>query len=493
MGRIPKQQDLDVAVVIPLEDPRGDIVEHLRTWADGQRHPRERYQLAVAGNGEHPDFEREVSDLLAPHDAFASSPGASMTGLYAAGAEAARARVLIFTEAHCLADPDCVAAVADGFAADPDLAGAKLNFRQSASSPHGKLVEQWLDGVLETWEREGWPRFHATGVAIRADALERTGGVDPQLNIYAFSYISARLHQLGARVERLEGARLTHMLEDDPEHSMEASRDFAYGECLMRARDPEFCERYFGPAGLWSRRHVYRPEVARPMVAALTTAVRRDRKDASWLGRELAARLPARVAGARPRRTWERAAAGWHIRLSGSPLVPAKRRERNFVSSQNRIAAFVQLSPGLDENGLPPAAAAGRLGAEGFDGILVGAHSLERNGERRFRWSESVSLVRVSPEGDSVLRLRTGGLRGHPLDYLHGAYVDGEPLPGELVGGDNETLEIRLPAGLAGAVAHSGVVLICRPLVPSREGSSDTRRLGIPITEVELSPAEAVT
>ena len=55
----------EVAVVIPLEDPRGDVIQHLRTWSQDQTLPRERFQLVLSADGRHPEFERRVAAELA--------------------------------------------------------------------------------------------------------------------------------------------------------------------------------------------------------------------------------------------------------------------------------------------------------------------------------------------------------------------------------------------------------------------------------------------
>jgi hypothetical protein len=483
------RQKLEVAILVPLEDPRGNIVENLETWLRDQGLPRDRYQLVVSGNGEHPDFERGVAAILAPHDVFAPAPEASLIDLYAAAAKAARAPLLLFTEAHVRADPGCVAAIADAFSADPKLVAASLNFRQRAQSPIDAMIGRWIDEVVDGWDSAGWIRFNATANVVRADALERAGGLDTRLNLWAFPYLSAVLHDQGERVIRLDDVRVDHLLEDSMGETFWASDHWARGECLMRAEDPEFCERYFGSGGLWERRLAYRPEIARSMLAALRSAIRHHPRDAGWLSRELVARLPARVAGAGPRGTWERATAACHKAVAGTNRLPEKVRRRSFVSGVNRTAAAAQLSQSAEANGLPAPAPAGSIGAERLEGVLIGSHGLEEHGGRRFRWSEPVALIRIAPTGDAVLRLRTAGLRGHPLDYLQGVYVDGEELPAELVSGDSETLEVQLPERLAEAVTDSGIVLICRPLIPSREGSSDSRRLGVPVMEIDLSLA----
>jgi Glycosyltransferase like family 2 len=486
-------EGIEVAVIVPLEDPRGDVVEHLRTWTHGQVLARERYQLVVGASGEHPEFERRVAELLAPQDAIVPAPGASLMGLYEAAARAARAPVLVLTEAHCSAEPECLAAVTDAFETDRELDAATLEYWQNASTDVGELSKRWFARVFEAWDRAGWARLEVAGSAIRTEAYARAGGLDPRLELFAGAFMSARLQEQGARVAHLERAVVKHELEDEMGHSLSLSRSYALGECTARAEhDPEFCERHFGPAGLWGRRLAYRPEIARPMVAALTSAARQSPRDEGWLARELVARLPARLAGTRLRRAWERSAAALHRAVADSDLFPVEVRWRSYVAAHEATVRASQLRWSAQQNGLPtpPVAPGGGLGAERLDGVLVGAHGLERERGRRFRWTEPVALLRMVPPAEgALLRVDTGGLRGPPLDHLLGIYVAGEPLPPEQISGDEEALEARLPARFAQRAAGAGIVLVCRPFVPSRAGSTDRRRLGIPVVELAISPA----
>jgi hypothetical protein len=477
----------EVAVVIPLEDPRGDVVEHLRTWTRRQSLPREHFQVVLSADGRHPDFEQRVAAELASQDQLVSAPGATLMGLYDAGARAARAPVLILTEAHVRAEPGCVAAVAEAFASDPEFDAATLKHLQSATTGISGLSKRWFARCFEAWDRAGWPRLNTTGVAVRSESYLRVGGLDSRLGLYAPSLMSARLHQQGAKIVHLEHAVLTHELESEMGYSLELGADFARGECIVRReQDPEFAERYFGPAGLWERRHAYSPEVSAAMVAALRAAIRRRPRDAPWLSRELVARFPARLAGSRPRRVWERTTTRLNQVVAATPVLPDGLRWRSYVAAHEGNVRVVQLEELARANGGPdplPATSepmpAGRL-----DGPLVGAHGLEREGSRWFRWTEPVALLHLRPAvtGGEV-RLDTGGLRGDPLSYLQGAYAGPDPLPPDLIASDGKALRVRLSEHFAGAVQEHGLVLICRPLVPP----GDPRRLGMPVVELELS------
>jgi hypothetical protein len=161
-------------------------------------------------------------------------------------------------------------------------------------------------------------------------------------------------------------------------------------------------------------------------------------------------------------------------------------RWRSYVAAHEGNVRAIQLEELSRENGVPPApdAAAGQLGPEHLDGVVIGTHALEG----AFRWTEPVSMVRFAPSAERTsLCIYTGAIRGDPAGYLHGVYVDGERVASHQIRGHAYAVEIMLPE--EAEPAKSGVVLICRPLVEPRNGSSRRRRLGMPITRLELSRA----
>src|SRR5437588_11002804 len=98
-----------LSVVIPLAHARGDVVENVRTWTEGQGIARERCQLVIASDGTAPEAEAGIADLLAAHDVLVRSPGRGYMGLYNLGAERADSDWLVLTEAHALAERGCLA------------------------------------------------------------------------------------------------------------------------------------------------------------------------------------------------------------------------------------------------------------------------------------------------------------------------------------------------------------------------------------------------
>jgi len=393
---------MEIAVIVPLEDPRGDVVEHLRGWTDRQTLARERYQLVAGADGRHPDFERAVSEILRPQDEIVRVPDGgssgprsesdeyiSLMGLYDAAARAARADVLVLTEAHVHGDPGCLAAVAERFRAEPELAAAMLNHSELAYSDFAKLSARWFDRCHAMWDGDDWIRLKLGGAAVRPDAYARAGGLDPKMELFAPFFLSARIDEQGGRVGQIDEARIAHVQDDEMAQDLQHTRSHARGECVARANyDQEFFRRYFGPAGLWERRLRYRPEASRALVAALVGAARRSPRDAGWLGRELAACLPASLAGGRMRAAWENAAAAVQGRVADSALVPFERRWRGYIASTEHAVNAVEVEEGTRTNGGPgPGAAVGTLGAADLGSVIAGAYGLERAGQLLFRWT----------------------------------------------------------------------------------------------------------
>jgi len=497
--------DVQFSVLVPLEDTRGEVAEQLRTWTHGQRFPRERFQLVLASDGGDPAGERELARLLAPQDVLAHTDTSHVVGLWRKAAENATAPWLILTEAHCQADPGCLAAMAQALTAEPDLDAAMFTHGHITRSVPGELTARWFGHIYERCSRLEWAYLNLVGSAVRRDAFHEIDAFHPRYGLFAAHLLSARLHERGAKVGEVSDAVVSHIYHDTLHEHHEHSADSARGECEVRARFEEgFCERYFGPLDAWSRRLRYRPALARQLTRALLTQARRaiassGRTDpasalaeAAWLGRELAAWLPSCAAGARPRAAWEQLnflAGEWVAERLG-PL-PAATRWRSYLRAQKRIVRSTQLRWIHEHVAAEPApvASAGIWTARELDdAALVGAHAPEHREDGWYRWTEPAAMLRLlPPAGGHVLSIDTHGMRGSPLDYVLGVHIARRPVPSTAIHDDDGRLIVELPGSIDQAA--EGIVVLCRPYEPRRDGSPDLRRLGMPVFSVELCPA----
>ncbi len=490
----------EVSVLVPLEDMRGDVAEHVRTWTSAQTLARERYQVVLAGDGGDPEGERRLEALLAPQDALVRVPGAGLIDLWNAAASRADAAWLLFTEAHCLAEDGCLDALVRAFERDPALDAATMDHGHRAGTVPGELGARWFDDVYAEWDRDHWRHLNFVGAAVRRQAFDAVGGLDPGLGLFAIPALSARLHDRGNRVGHVGDATVIHVHNDALVEHHALSADYAAGECRVRSeRPPVYCERYFGHDWIWANRFAYRPEIARALVRDLADAMvrtaARGRSDLPWLARELVRRLPAGAGGARPR------AAAEAVRLRADELAAAKlplprdARYARYLRAQDAAVRRARLGWVRDHVAGPaaPVPARGRWPVEELDdAALVGAHALEREGERTYRWTEPVSLLRIAaPPGAHELVLETGGLRGRPQDYVIGAYAGGRRVSRNRLRGDGERLVVPLPRRAPRAGSTAGVTILSRPLDPRTLGAEDPRALGMPLFSVELRRADS--
>ncbi len=479
-----------ITVVYPLIHVRGRVGSRVRTWTRDQTLARERYRVVVASDGADPSQEREAEALLGPHDELVRAPGAPDAGLWNAGAARAGTPWLVFTEGHCRATPGCLEAVARWIATGPTEGAGNFLVGHDGDHVVARLSRRWFGLIQARWRAPGeWPRVHRAGFAIRADVFQGVGGFEPEYSQFAPPLLSARLHARGVAIGSIVGAAVVHVDEERMRGHHADSADHVLGELDARSRnDPVFFERYFGHAPLWANRLRRQPRVGliltRAVVAAALARPDRLRK----LGPHLRSLLGAGVA---PRVALHRLAITLdELAVERLPL-PAGWRWSCFLRAHARVVHLTQLEWIRRHDGLPPPGqSTGRWPVEALGpDTIVGVHGLEEHGGRRFRWTEPVVLLRLAlPEGEHALRIETAGLRGAPLDAIVAVVVGGRALPRALLAADEQgTLVVRLPSRWS-AVARGGIVLVCSPLAPARQGSPDRRLLGLPVLSVAVEP-----
>jgi hypothetical protein len=485
----------ELSLLVPLEDARGDAVEHLRTWTHEQSLPRERYQVVITSTGEDPEGEEPVRELLAEHDVFAHVPGANLLELWNAAAERADSDWLVLTENHCEGDPACLASVARAVAANGGHDALTLDHGHITTSATGDLNARWFDQIYEEWDQPGqWPRLNLVGFAIQRGVYQEAGGLDPRYGLFSTPLLSARLHRRGARVGHVSDAHVLHVHPDEIEEHHGHSADFARGECEARTReDRAFCESYFGPAPIWTNRLRFEPHVARRAGAVIAASAARAllgrRNELPWLLRELAAWLPA-AAGPGPYLARARLLFRLCEQAASRGFVPPELSWRAFLRAQALVLELTQLAWVRDELEPPstPRPWSGRRGVEELGHEeLVGVHGLERRGEQWFRWSEPVSVLRLAATGEGrSLRVETAGLRGTPLEGLRAAYVDGRRVAPDLLRSEGTAVVLPLPGRPGNGGGVTTVTLLTRPLEPQPSGPRDPRRLGMPIVSIAV-------
>ena len=308
-----------ISIVIPLPDHRGHALEGIRSWLE-QSIAADACQVIVIHDGREPELEQIVGDLLRPHDLLIAVPGGTLHDCYNAGARAAAADLLLFTESHVKAEPDCVEQIiARMQVGDIDvaaLASGGINESRFAAQEQAIYEEALADRIAG-----GWNLCTVRGFATTRAMFERAGGFLSRYGHMSELLLGAALKHQGARLGYATQARVWHFNDGDHEHFAKELSAFGRDEIRFRAEHPDSpLLAYLGPCPVWEMRERFgrtasAGEVGRSFARAATALWRGDFKQ-SGRGFEAAIRaIPFIVLGS----AW----LTWRARLSCSLAIAA--------------------------------------------------------------------------------------------------------------------------------------------------------------------------
>src|SRR6476660_7238544 len=97
-----------VSVITTLLYPRLRPLDCLKSWMTGQNLRQEDIELIIVVNGRRRSLEKQVPAIMRTQDRLVYLDSRNEMELYDAGARAAQGQWLMFTEPHCVAQPDCL-------------------------------------------------------------------------------------------------------------------------------------------------------------------------------------------------------------------------------------------------------------------------------------------------------------------------------------------------------------------------------------------------
>jgi hypothetical protein len=482
-----------LTVVLPLIDDRGHGESALASWI-GQTLAAERFEIVAVTPHPGDRLARRARSLLRSHDRLETAPGAAEMELYQAGARAARGEVLVFTEAHCLAEPDAAAALlrrlAEPWTAAPPRAGAagpaaaQLAGEPLASNAFAAFETRLLRDGLRAHPDDAWRRVSLRGFAVRRAAWEAAGGFATGCGRFAEAILGVRLLRLGCRIDDCPEARVRHGNCSRARELAAALRPHGRGQGAWRERCEAGLERDFlPPLPDWSERAAWVPRLARHALRVrlgilARAALRRAwRPHAATAARALPGNLAAALLGYRvPRALAAARAAG---ALAASWWGPGEeRRYRAYGRASSELLRWGVLDHAAAA-GLPAAPAGDVLHpAELPDGALVGFHAPERwrAGDARptCRWTRPLALLRLALEPADMRLVLEVSSPVPPERRALRVFWNGTPVRAAPDGGFLLQRRGFRPGEQLLAIA-------CAPFRPARAGLDDPRELGVAV------------
>jgi predicted dehydrogenase len=482
----------EVSVIIPIADHRGYAERAVASWTRAQSFDRDRYEVILAWDGAEAGLGERVEPLLGGSDRLIRNDDATEIELYDEAARAARGRVLVFTEPHCVAEAEFIEEVLAHLAQTGEVGACG---RTVAISPNGlaRMEQRLYDESFSVWSQPGhWCRVILRSFVIERTAYLEAGGYETKYGRFAEFALAAKLHSTGTRLGYAPGAAVEHLYTTSFEELIPPVEDFVVGEVHYRADHPDaYCERYFGIPEEWTARSELSKSGARVALGLAGRALLRPSAWQTGAARSLlatGARLaPTAIFGPRP------ALAHAEIRFalarlrcslsrfSQRRLEHAYRDAWHWMARRTRIRVIAELEPQPPE---PTEDTSFEL-AEIQDQHLFGFHGAERVNGTSFRWSRSIASAELAIEpGSYRVEIETGGLRD-PRSLGVQVFFNGRRIPASRMDLGESRIAFGLKSREFSPRASQRLGLVAAPFRPSEVAASDeTRELALPVSSL---------
>jgi hypothetical protein len=481
-----------LTVIYPVFDVRGDIVERVRLWTEGQDFDPLGYRVfVVAGSGTKLD-EAALRKILRNQDAILRVQGREQDANYwNAGAREAKTPWLLFVEAHGLPERDTLSKLAGWIAANPDGQACNFGIRSLGGHHLAGLMQRWFTEVHNVWaDSSTWRRFHRTAFAIRRDVFEDVGPFEPEYGQFAPPLLAARMDREGFIISALPRSNIFH--DDSPqisEHHNDTA-DYVRGEMEARhVSDPGFFESYFGPAPFQGPGMILSARHARSMVRGLLAAAVHRPGEAFRPLKQSVSLLPAALVSLQKRAKLLAALTRADEFVVMHLPVAKQVRWKRFLLAHRRLARTEQML-WMMRNPLPCLPIGPEHVRWPITGInryaIIGLHALEQLNGDAFRWTHPVFLLKLAISAEGMLTLETRNVRSgiglSDIVVLNGRQILS---PNDLALDDAGNIKLKIEAPSM-RVGETDIVVIVRELCEPRAKSGPGRRLGLPLFSVDF-------
>jgi hypothetical protein len=496
------------SVIIPLESHRGLALRCVRAWTQEQVFPREQFEIVIASPPGHPPAQLdEIRSLLGLHDQLVQFDRHHDMDLCAEAAKHTRGEFLLFTESHCLPEPDTLTQADLAAQQRPELAGFSCQsipitgnlLSQVEAMSYGRDI---AFGLIE----HPWRKVLDQCFVIRREAYFQAGGFEPEFGHFAEWLIAARFHTLGLPIGYVPAVRIHHLYSGRFGEWQRFTADFIEGQMRFLGLEPSDPLRtMFDEVPEWSGRHSLQRDASRRICRLLTLDLRaagassgRVSRLREWHWGLLAVWLWRSVAG--DSAVLVRA----HVqRMSARLLLQADLLLRNRPRAERRLARCSEAIAKLERTrflrkwrhdsqrnptGLLPLG-----GHEGSwePGVLaeehgVGFHLASGTGLEAIRWSEPAAYVEI-PLAPGRYEIKLNWLFRPPTRGRTSLrfFLDEHEISDGSISIHQDHVELHLE--IADSSSPTRLGWVCS----AHHAQRDERALGLPVTSITWTRDES--
>lgn len=475
-----QRTEIAVSVVIPLLRGREADLAGIAAWTR-QTLPTGRFEVVAVSPGERVRDDR-ARRLLRDGDRLVIAPGMAETGLWDAGARAARGRVLVLTECHAIPRPGCLAAALSALNEGSDVACFESEAPKLTAAAW--LEDAVFQNLFDRYVDTGDPRaISLRGIALSRDLYLRSGGLlSDDHECFAERALAARLMTIGARIVRARGAVVEHVPNTQFQKLRQDCLDYhrdAVHACLGGSAGEFDADVHLDLMPEWDSRARFDPALNRAALPGMVRlalsggrsgrVVRRALPQAVIRG-AFGPRIAAWVAYIRCRLLSAYLGVAWWLGQRPNPIPTW-----SMVARASVLRILCERPAGDWAGRLQLSADSVPVTAEHLGAHAAGLHLVERFNGRAFRWTEPVVVLNVAlPFEAAGVTVRLLGVRVLRQGEVTAAWGR-RPVAPSALDINESAITIWLPASARGPLTLA---------VAGMESKSDGRRLGIPIVEV---------
>jgi len=489
------------SVIVPLHDDRGMAVQAIQGWLN-QRTGTVPFEIVVV-DPDKPKLAQRVDVLLGPRDHLVREPSSNEAVLYNAGAKAATADWLVFSESHVVPRPEA-ASVLGHRLLDPDCDAAILGSVHGIRSRFAAVDAELCDRESSTMRGLGlWRAVGLRGFAIRRETFNSLGRFTEEYFRFAETALAIRLVESGHQLEEFPDVALEHFDTDGPRELLIAMAIGRLGACRFWSAEPKLAASYFGCPAPRGGPGIVDPTWARQVWQKLLRALLGlDFKSVSKLAPLAGPKLFAALFAWRGQE-WKARWRAWGESLRFLTMLHLTHRRRAIADCQPLLDQYLHLRECCADIGSVwfQAETSRNLSPSGEVSLFVTTESLPDCGINFFPpevwqgelycWSApqaAIMLPRVWPDCRIRLDARpTGGwLARRPRLYL-----DGRSIAAECVTETDGMVEVMIPAEICPLAESAVLSWECDPFVPADSGLADQRKLGVAIINATVEKTAA--
>jgi hypothetical protein len=204
--------------------------------------------------------------------------------------------------------------------------------------------------------------------------------------------------------------------------------------------------------------------------------------------------LPVAILGPR----WRLLSAAWSLRMAmarcGVWRFNDRKLYRAYCDAYDRMTRFSRIEFIAEHlaSSIPvPQEALHYQLSEMQEEWLVGFHAIEQWGNESFRWSGSLSMVRLRlPRGSYEVKIETRSLRKAAVALRLRVFFNRHKVPSSSIHFSNGLLSFRIDSSMFDPSPEQRLILTCNPVRPWKFGVPDRRELGLPIFSIKFIPSQ---